>query len=227
MDDTELAFFLDRLVHDLREPLRSVTAFSEVLKEQAPGNSAGENEKVIGEILEGGQRIRTITDALSRFSLALEMPSGTARCSLRLATDMAALQLDGEFRLAEATLECGDLSMDVPVRLERMTDVMVALLSNAVRFHGEAPPLIRVSAKEGPDGSVTVSVEDNGVGIAPGDREKVFLPFMRVYGRKFPGAGLGLTIARRIAENHGGSLQAAECKGTGAVFQLILPSVRS
>ena len=225
MEDTALAFFLDRLVHGLREPLRSVSAFSEVLKEQAASYSHPENERILEEILEGGQRMRTITDALSRYSLALEKPAEGECCALKLAADLAAMRLDSEIRESGARLDLGALSGDVPVRLERMTQVLEALFSNAIRFRGEAPPAIRVWVAEDSAGRLTISVEDNGPGIAPADREKIFLPFMRIHGRKYPGAGLGLTAARRIAENHGGSLRVAEGNGPGSIFEIILPAI--
>jgi signal transduction histidine kinase len=224
MEDSAITFFLDRLVHDLREPLRSVTAFSEVLKEQTASRAEPDDKRVLDEILEGGERIRTIADALSRFSLALEEPAAASRCSLRLAADMAAIQLDRDVQAAGATLDFEKLpALEVAVRLERMTQIMEALLSNALRFRGETPLLIRVSACAEDDSMATVLVEDNGLGIGAADREKIFLPFTRVHGRKYPGAGLGLTIARRIAENHGGALRVAHSGPPGAVFELKLP----
>jgi signal transduction histidine kinase len=75
-------------------------------------------------------------------------------------------------------------------------------------------------------GSYKVRIEDNGIGIAPGDREKVFLPFTRIYGRKYPGAGLGLTIARQIIENYGGSVtveHSVENAAQGVAFVFTLP----
>jgi len=224
MQNSELVSFLDRLVHDLREPLRSITAFSEVLKEQSQTSDA-EYHRVLDEILQGGARIRVLTDALSLYSLSLEPRDENCSTQLKLAFELATMKLDKELRETGATVNADGLDGDVAVRLERLTQLLGIFLSNSIRFHSESAPVIQLSCTKD-TGSYKVRIEDNGIGIAPGDREKIFLPFTRIYGRKYPGAGLGLTIARQIIENYGGSITvepSAENAVQGVALVFTLP----
>ena len=97
------------------------------------------------------------------------------------------------------------------------------LISNSLRFRSEAAPVIRISAAPETAGMWTISVEDNGIGIAPEDCDAVFKPFMRVAGKKYPGAGLGLTICRSIVEAHGGTIRMESAPGRGSLCTFTLP----
>jgi light-regulated signal transduction histidine kinase (bacteriophytochrome) len=103
--DDRWAEFLDRLVHDLREPLRSINAFSELLIETARDQLGGEGEEALGEILSGAARMRTLIDGLSGFSLALrETPDSPPPngASLQLAFNIVLDSLDGQIRASGA-----------------------------------------------------------------------------------------------------------------------------
>jgi signal transduction histidine kinase len=97
------------------------------------------------------------------------------------------------------------------------------LLSNAVKFRGDAPPRIHVSARS--DGhDHFISVRDNGIGVEPQHRERIFEIFQRLHGRnKYEGTGLGLAICRRVVEQHGGRIWIEPSPGCGATFIFALP----
>ena len=189
----------------MREPLRSVHAFSELLSETEKDRLGVESEEAIREILSGTTRIRTLIDGLSGYSVALresaDSPAASG-ASLQLAFKIAVDALDNQIRACGATVTAENLPR-VSVSLERLVQLLENLIGNSLKFKGDAPPVVRVSARSEADGWA-IEVEDNGIGIDPADSEKIFQPFMRVYGRKRPGAGLGLPMCRKIVEAHGG-----------------------
>jgi signal transduction histidine kinase len=223
--DTDWAEFLDRLIHDLREPLRSVHAFSELLSETAKDRLGVDGEEAIREILSGTTRIRTLIDGLSGYSLALRESadsSATEGASLQLAFNIVLDALDSQIRACGATVTAENLPR-VSVSLERLMQLLENLIGNSLKFQGDTPPVIRVSAHSEADGW-TIEVEDNGMGIDPADSEKIFQPFTRIHGRRRPGAGLGLPMCREIVEAHGGAIRMSPRAEGGSVCTFWLPA---
>jgi len=220
-ENAQSAEFLDRLVHDLREPLRSIGAFSELLSEIANGRLGAEGDRVLSEILAGVAKMGTLLDGLAGYSLALRESSGPA--SLQSAFRIVVANLDSQIRACDASVTAADLPK-VNVSLERLMQLLENLIGNSLRFRSEAAPVIRISAAPETAGIRTISVEDNGIGIAPEDCEAIFKPFMRVAGKKYPGAGLGLTICRSIVEAHGGTIRMKSAPGRGSICTFTLPA---
>jgi signal transduction histidine kinase len=210
------AEFLDRLIHDLREPLRSIGVFSELLAEIAKGRLGGEGDRVVGEILAGVSTMGALLEALSGYSLALRESSGSASLQSALAIVVANLG-------ADVTVTGVDLPK-VNVSLERLIQLLENLIANSIRFHSESAPVIRVSAAPQEPGMWAIQVEDNGIGIAPENCEAIFQPFMKVQGRKYPGAGLGLSICKNIVEAHGGTIRMESTPGRGSTCTFTLPA---
>jgi signal transduction histidine kinase len=210
------AEFLDRLVHDLREPLRSIGVFSEVLAEIAKGRLGEEGDRVVGEILAGASRMGTLLKGLSDYSLALRESSASASLQSALAIVVANLSDD-------VTVTGVDLPR-VNVSLERSIQLLENLIGNSVRFRSEAAPAIRISATTEANGMWAIEVEDNGIGIAPANCEAIFEPFVKVEGKKYPGAGLGLAICKSIVEAHGGTIRMESTPGRGSTCTFTLPA---
>lgn len=223
--DRDWADFLDRLIHDLREPLRSVHAFSEMLREIAPGRLGADGEEAVGEILSGTVRIRTLVDAISGFSAALREDAAPSAASLQLAFNLAVDALDGAIRGSKASVAAEDLPR-VGVSLERAIQLLENLIGNSLKFRADAPPVVKVSARPEREGW-QVQVEDNGIGIDPADCAAVFQPFARIHGRKYPGPGLGLTACRAIVEAHGGEIRLSPRPGGGSVCTFWLPAAQT
>jgi signal transduction histidine kinase len=216
--DTE---FLDRLVHDLREPLRSIGAFSELLAEIGKGRLGEEGDRALGEILAGASRMGTLLEGLSGYSLALRESSQSA--SLQSAFTIVLANLDDKIRACRATVTGVDLPK-VNVSLERLIQLLEKLIDNSLLFRSEAAPVIRISAAPEAAGMWAIQVEDNGMGIAPEDCTAIFNPFTRVAGRKYPGAGLGLAICKRIVEVHGGTIRMESAPSRGSTCTFTLPA---
>jgi light-regulated signal transduction histidine kinase (bacteriophytochrome) len=119
---------------------------------------------------------------------------------------------------ARARVTRGDLPV-LTADEAHLTRLFQNLVSNAIGFSGgHEPPQAHVSAARG-DGSWTFAVRDNGIGIAPEDTERIFLPFEQLHGRgDHPGTGIGLAICTRIVERHGGTMWVESAPGEGSTF---------
>ncbi len=103
-----------------------------------------------------------------------------------------------------------------------LTAVFRCLLSNACKFRGEAPPVVHVAAAQDA-GEWVFSVRDNGAGFDPAYSTRIFRPFERLNGKQYPGSGLGLTLARKAIEQHGGRIWAESNPGRGTTVRFTLP----
>jgi len=223
--EDEWVEFLDRLVHDLREPLRSIHTFSELLAEVARDRLGSEGDQFLNEILGSASRVRILIDGVAKYSLAVRKSSDPAGASLQLAFNIAVMSLEEPIKSSGATINGTGLPK-VAVSLERLIQFFENLLGNSLRFRGSAPPLISVSAESDEAAAGwRVRVEDNGMGIAPADLERIFKPFARAVGKELPGVGLGLSICRKIVEAHGGTIRMESQPGRGSVCSFTLPAV--
>lgn len=213
------AGFLDRLVHDLREPLRSISVFTELLNESA----GAEGDQALREIPGGVSRISTILEGLSGFAIALrESAACAAPASMQSAFRVTVAELDQQIRACGASVTAHDLPR-VNVALERLMQLLKNLIGNSLRFRSQAPPVVEISAAMETPGIWTIRVQDNGIGIPAEECERVFEPFARVEGKKHGGAGLGLTICRAIVEAHGGGIRIESLPGRGSTCIFTLP----
>ncbi len=220
-DTAGLADFLDRLIHDMREPLRSISVFAELLGEIAGARLGGEGDRALKEIPAGAAKIGKLLEGLSGYALALREPTEHGPASLQSAFTIVLGELDEEIRDCHATVTGGKLPRVSP-SLERLMQLLRNVIGNSLRFRSEAAPVIRVTAGMEVPGVWTIRVEDNGIGIAKEDCDAVFNPFMRVEGRKYGGVGLGLTTAKAIVEAHDGTIRMEPLpeRGTACVFTL-------
>jgi light-regulated signal transduction histidine kinase (bacteriophytochrome) len=214
--------FLDRLVHDLKEPLRMVQTSAELLQEEAK-HPGPERDRMLREIVDSSTRLGAVIDGLSRYSLALEERTEPGESSLKLALDVALAGLDDEIRASGATITADKLP-NVLLRLERSAQIFENIIGNSLRFRSDAPPVVDVHARQGEAGFWLITIEDNGIGLEPADCEIIFRPLMRIHGRKYLGPGFGLAICRAIIERHHGKIWMEPRPSGGAICSFTLPA---
>ncbi|HUQ91202.1 MAG TPA: ATP-binding protein, partial [Bryobacteraceae bacterium] len=202
---------------------RSVSAYSELLKSRAAGRLDPEGEMFLAEVLSGASRMHCVIEGVCGYTLALRDDESSEAVSAQLALRAVLVNLAAEIRSNQAEIQAGTLPR-LQISLERLIQVFENLIQNSLKFRREEPPLILISAREENDGDWVIRVSDNGMGIDHKDMHCLFRPFTRVHGKKYPGAGLGLSICKKIVERHGGSIWAESQPGMGSTFYFGLPA---
>ena len=221
--------FLANMSHELRTPLNAIIGFSEVLGERLFGELNEKQAEYTDDILSSGRHLLSLINEILDLSKveAGRMELEVAAFDLPLAIDNART-----FVRERATKHGINLDVTVDERLgdfvgdeRKIKQILLNLLSNAVKFTPEGGR-IGIKARQ-TDGSVEISVTDTGVGIAPDDQARIFEEFRQVgsdYTHKVEGTGLGLTLAKKFVELHGGKIWVESEVGKGSKFTFTLPT---
>ena len=219
--NAELEQFAYVASHDLQEPLRMVSSFTQLLRRRYEGQLDATADEFIGYAVDGASRMQTLINALLEYS----------RVGTR-GRPFTAVDAEGVFAVALANLRnaVGESGAEVvsgglPVVFGDEVQLMQLfqnLIANAIKFRGEERPLVRVEARR--RGREWVfSVKDNGIGIGAEYRERIFVIFQRLHGREeFSGTGIGLALCKKIVERHGGKIWVESEPGRGSTFYFTL-----
>jgi light-regulated signal transduction histidine kinase (bacteriophytochrome) len=222
----ELEQFAYVASHDLQEPLRMVAAYTQLLSERYRGKLDSQADKYIGYAVEGAVRMQGLIQDLLAFSRA-------GRQGLDLTTIECDSAVTGALQNLQAAIaESGAVVLHDPLpavtgNAVQLQQVFQNLIGNAIKFRGQDAPVIQIEAQ--PQGADWLfSVRDNGIGIAPEKADGVFTIFRRLHTRaEYPGNGIGLSICKKIIEQHGGKIWVAPHSGPGTVFQFTLTGAQS
>lgn len=219
----ELEQFAYVASHDLKEPLRVISSFSGLLSRRYTGRLSKEADDFIRYIEEGSQRGQEFVNALFNYSKVSQGGQKLAPtdCLLVLKKVMFNLQVTLKEKNAKVTWD------ELPtVRGDeiQLLQLFQNLLSNALKFNTSAAPEIKISCSRSRDGWL-LGFADNGIGIPEEQYGRIFLIFQRLHAAdKYPGAGIGLALCKKIAENHGGSIRVESVQGKGTTFWVTLPA---
>ena len=220
--------FLANMSHELRTPLNAIIGFSEVLQEKLFGELNEKQAEYTDDILTSGRHLLSLINEILDLS---KVEAG--RMELELATFDLPLAIDNArtFVRERATRHGIALDLEIDNRLgdyvgdeRKIKQILLNLLSNAVKFTPEGGR-IGINAQQ-VNGAVEISVSDTGIGIAPEDQPKIFEEFRQVgtdYAHKSEGTGLGLTLAKKFVELHGGRIWVESESGKGSKFTFTLP----
>lgn len=224
--NAELEQFAYIASHDLQEPLRMVASYTELLGQRYKGRLDEKADKYIFYAVEGAKRMHQLVADLLAFSRVGSQGRPVVPVSSGAVLANVILMLDPLIQSANATIEVGPMPM-VLADEGQLRQLFQNLLGNAIKFHGEQPPRIRVEAVQD-DSRYRFAIRDNGIGIEPEYSERIFQMFQRIHERgKYEGNGIGLAIAKRIVERHGGQIWFESQPGIGTTFFFTLPEVPS
>ena len=213
----ELEQFAYVASHDLQEPLRMVGSYVQLLARRYRGKLDADADEFIDFAVEGAQRMQRLIHDLLIFSRVGRDGDALSvvDCNEILAT--VGRHLERAVEETGATLVVEPLPR-VRGNPSQLIQLFQNLLANAIKFHGDAPPHIRISAKrQGHDWVFAVS--DNGIGIAPQYFDKIFIIFQRLHDKRdYPGTGIGLALTKKIVEHHGGKIWIESTPGQGTTF---------
>lgn len=222
--NAELEQFAYVASHDLQEPLRMVASYAQLLSRRYRDQLDEDADDFIDYIVDGATRMQDLINDLLAFSRIGSRggefnPIDTNAVLQRVLNNLQ-LTIDE----THAVITCDHLPELNGDELE-VVQLFQNLISNALKFHGEAPPAIHIGThQEGNE--VVFSVADQGIGIEPQYAERIFLLFQRLHGKKeYPGTGIGLAICKKIIDKHGGRIWIKSQPGKGTTFYFTLPTI--
>lgn len=222
----ELERFASVAAHDLQEPLRTISGFAELLKDRYAADLDDTGRNYLGHVAAAAVRMSQLVDDLLGYARAAAEPhtgEGETAIADTVGAVLAELRATIEERGTAVTVE-----VPAPARVRaEPRDVEAALrnlVSNAVKFASVEAPAVTIRA-EAVDGDLRVWVIDNGIGIDPADRPRLFVPFARLHSAsEYEGTGLGLAIAQRVVERNAGAIGVESVVGEGSRFWFTLPA---
>ena len=222
--NAELEQFAYVASHDLQEPLRMVASYAQLLGRRYRSKLDADADEFIDYIVDGATRMQDLINDLLAFSRIGTrggefIPIDTNAVLERVLNN---LQLTIDDSQAEITY---DKLPDIKGDELQLIQLFQNLISNALKFHGEAAPKIHINGKY-KGNQIVFSVADQGIGIEPQYSERIFLLFQRLHGKKeYPGTGIGLAICKKIVDRHGGKIWLESRPGIGTTFYFTLPAI--
>jgi signal transduction histidine kinase len=222
--NAELEQFAYVASHDLQEPLRKVTSFCQLLQRRYGGQLDERADQYIEFAVDGAKRMQVLINDLLAFSRVGRSAADLGPVASEEALAGATANLSAQLADSGAVIEAGPLPA-VRAQLTLLTVVFQNLIGNALKFKGEQPPRVVVSAER--DGAFwSFCVTDNGIGIEPQYADRVFLIFQRLHDRAaYPGTGIGLAMCRKIIEYFGGRIWLDTGVADGARFRFTVPAL--
>jgi signal transduction histidine kinase len=213
--EAELRGYADMVAHDLREPITGLAHLITLLERRGDEPPSAE---VLALMRASTKRARELIDGVLTYARAGELRR--ERVALRDVMADVSADLRARLEVAGAVLEVGELP-EVEGDHRQLRRVLQNLVGNAVKFRGEVPPRVEVSALADEEEWV-VTVRDNGVGVDPDQKTRIFGMFSRLDGEA-EGTGIGLAVCRRVVEAHGGRIWVEPAEGGGSAFRFTLP----
>ncbi|MCW4115841.1 MEKHLA domain-containing protein [Aurantimonas sp. MSK8Z-1] len=223
--NAELEQFAYIAAHDLQEPLRMVASYTELLAQRYGGQLDERADKYIHYAVDGAARMKRLIADLLLYSRIGTQGKDFARVDTEAVARGVVEQMGPVIRESDAQVDVEHLP-EVMGDDVQLAQLFQNLIGNAIKFRGEATPRITIRADREKDLWV-FSVADNGIGIDSGYAERIFQMFQRLHERgRYDGSGIGLTIAKRIVERHGGRIWFESEPGRGTTFFFTLPEIQ-
>jgi PAS domain S-box-containing protein len=225
--NSDLQQFAYSASHDLREPLRQLAVFTELLQSRYQDKLAAEAGLLIEHAVSSAHRMEGLLKDLLAYTQAADAPQGPAAytdanevCRKTVATFEAKIAQSG------ARIDCDPLPV-LAIHEVHLTQLFQNLIGNALKYCGPEPPRVHISAERS-DGLWKLTVADNGIGIDPAYKNQVFGIFQRLHGGgKYSGSGIGLAICQKIVQRYGGRIWVESELGRGSRFMFTLPEKKN
>ncbi|SOD78288.1 PAS domain-containing sensor histidine kinase [Spirosoma fluviale] len=223
--------------HDLQEPLRRIQAFSDILQNQFVDSLSDGERDMVRRIQKSAQRMQMLIKDLLLYSQVSTQRDSFMTIPLDTVLDDVVTDLEMTISEKNATVEVSPLPT-VYGSASRLRQLFQNLITNGLKFcQTEIPPLIRIQYRAAQPSELPpalldepnqafwlITVTDNGIGFDERYKDRIFTPFQRLHKTSYSGTGIGLAIAQRVTESHGGTIDVTSQEGKGSTFKVFLPA---
>ena len=221
--NTELERFAYVSSHDLQEPLRMVTLYSQLLERRYKDRLDSDADDFIEYIVENAKRMKYLIDDLLEYSSVNSQAKGFENIDLEKVLESVLSNLS-ILIVENNVIVTHDSLPTVFADKNQMLQVFENLITNAIKFRGKEPPKIDIFAQNNGEEWI-FAVKDNGIGISPKHQEQIFEVFKRLHTKEeYPGTGIGLSITQKIIERHNGRIWVESELGKGSTFYFTIPT---
>jgi signal transduction histidine kinase len=219
----ELRQFAYAASHDLKEPMRTIASYTQLLTQRYGDSFDADGKEFFGYVVDGVKRMDMLLADLLSYSQHLGAKSTVFQSvNTQAVLTGVLMNLQASIQETKASVTHDPLPTDVPSDFAQLSQIFQNLVSNAIKYRGSRPPEIHIWADDKEDEWV-FHVRDNGLGIDPAYRDQIFGIFKRLHGREFPGTGMGLAICKKIVERHGGRIWIESEIDKGSTFSFSIP----
>lgn len=223
--NADLEQFAFAASHDMQEPLRTIASFLDLLSSRYQAGLDDQAREWIDFAVQGAEQMQHLVHDLLEYSRIGSHGESFQPVNCNTVFDTTVFELKKRIEETRASVSRGTLPT-VSADRAHLLRVFQNLIGNALKFHGEQSPVVRVEAAR-QDGEWVFSVRDNGIGIDPRFVKRLFVVFQRLHTiSEYPGTGVGLAMCRRIVERHGGRIWVDSQLGQGATFSFTIPQTR-
>ena len=221
--NAELQEFAFVASHDLQEPLRKIQTFCDMARKRCAPVMDETSQEYMDRVVNSASRMRQLLHDLLEFARVASRPEPFKRVELIPIVREAAEVFEASAKETGCEIQIENLPA-IEADESQMSRLFQNLIANALKFHGDEAPRIKIFGKLDGKGFCDLFVVDNGIGFDPRFAERIFKPFQRLHGRgAYEGTGMGLAICRKIVERHGGGISVESEPGKGSRFKIRLP----
>ncbi|WP_425218144.1 PAS domain S-box protein [Tumidithrix helvetica] len=218
----ELEQFAYVASHDLQEPLRTITSYTQLLARKYQGNLDEKADRYIYYVVDSATRMQQLIRDLLSYSRVGRQELKRVQLDCNILVEETKRNLQMAIDESHSIIHCGALPVITGDRTQLLL-LFQNLIGNAIKYHDKATPEIEIAASQ-QGNHWRFAIKDNGIGIEPQYAERIFTIFQRLHTRtEYPGTGLGLAIAKKIVERHGGQIWVESQFGQGSTFYFTLP----
>ena len=224
--NTELQQFAYVASHDLQEPLRMITSYTQLIEKRNAEKMDEESQEFLHFVTDGAKRMSQLIKALLEYSRVDSRTKPFLPLDMEAVVQTAVHHLQRTIDDNDARITVGDMPRVIGDEIQ-LISLVQNLIANAVKYRDASrPPEVHIQAEPaGEERSWRVSIRDNGIGIAPEFQDRIFTIFQRLHGHgEFEGTGIGLAVCKKIVERHGGEMTVDSTPGEGSTFAFTLPA---